>query len=519
MHLPAWPHPFHARKRRSHPPLSSPSHHSERQPPIEYRPPYSHVSVADFVDVPSQRFAERALSPTDNVKRPPSYDLFRAKQAARNNQKHSQTPSAVVTNPRHFGALPYVTAHPDNTGSTSDSASDSLDSTVYYIDNNSHVSALLAIINSATQPNHRHSLPNIPPSFQQSCTPHQSNISTSDKSVSSRPTDEPPSDETDLYEGHLEHARFQDASDDDHQLRSKERISERDEVSSTSITNFEPYSQSTHPLHNSQPLAAERRLRYSHLGHATSASSLLSDSSIRPASLSDVCTVRSVESSDGIFRAHSRCSSPLITPVESFYSVHEAFQKSRNLMCQNPVSPTKYTFKPPQTPSSPSVSPAHSRHTVPLFTAERHTEPISPKLSTPQVCQRKSYSFSSLSSHANSEPLTLAAIKKAVDIIDPRVVFSIAQSPSLAFATSGLFRKKRDSDETINSTSTEYYEDEYTRFIEKRHSLSPSRLIHHPKISMMMGHESWSLRGSKQKESESTLSIPESDDDYCPDGC
>ncbi|KAI0564661.1 hypothetical protein FGB62_24g230 [Gracilaria domingensis] len=509
--------------RRSRPHSFLPRRRRERQPepplpPPPSRPPelagsFAEVRVADFVDVPPNRFAAAALPRQDKLRRPPSYDFSKPPGAP---QRRARAPATVVTDPQYFGALPYP-APSDSSLHSSDSerSPHSIDSAVYVIDNSDHVSNLLSIVapSKHCEPSSSQLISKLSPAFRRSFR-----------------VDDLCSDDTDLFEGHLEHLRFEDAPSDHAVTASCPTTSEPDEPSSRSsrsVTNVQPvFCPSPNPhVSFDVPITPYVSPR------TESQCSLSSQSSIHAASLTDLCTIRSVESNDDLFRLHSRSQSPLITRVESSYSADNVLHSSRNLMCQNPASPTKYTFRPTYRHSSPHVSaaglslqepaslqePVSLPEPMSLFQAQRHTTPINPHTSNQQVCHRKSYSFSSLSSHTNSEPLTLAAFKKAVDIIDPRVVFSIAQSQSLAFAAAGLFRKKRDSEETFNSSSTEYYEDDYTRFLEKKHCLSPSRLIQHPYISKMINYDGWSLRSSKQDfRRDSSLSIPASDEDFFP---
>lgn len=113
------------------------------------------------------------------------------------------------------------------------------------------------------------------------------------------------------------------------------------------------------------------------------------------------------------------------------------------------------------------------------------------------------------------EQVTLAQVKGVVDGVDPRVVLNMASPPLLAVS---IFRKtaKRESDESARSSSTEYFEDEYTKFIEKKNG-SPLRLRGKPYLAKMIPSEAWGNKGPRLDcRSNSTVSVATSDDEYHP---
>lgn len=114
---------------------------------------------------------------------------------------------------------------------------------------------------------------------------------------------------------------------------------------------------------------------------------------------------------------------------------------------------------------------------------------------------------------------SFAAVKRVVDAIDPRMALEMAGGP-IPVATARIFRRgsaqKRTSDESNCSTATEYYEDEYTKFIEKK-ATSPLKMLAHPHFPRLMSSEG-RLRGVGRMEcrSNSTISMSTSDEEYSP---
>lgn len=98
---------------------------------------------------------------------------------------------------------------------------------------------------------------------------------------------------------------------------------------------------------------------------------------------------------------------------------------------------------------------------------------------------------------------------------------NVPMSPPLLAMS--IFRKgKRESNESARSsaasTSTEYYEDEYTKFIEKKATGSPLKIPGKPYLAKMMGNESWIGKSHRMEcnRSHSTVSVATSDDEYDP---
>ncbi|CAN8066454.1 unnamed protein product, partial [Agarophyton chilense] len=332
-----------------------------------------------FVDVPRSRFAAPTFPPSHKLRRPPSLRLSAAPKSP---------PPPIATDPRYFGALPYERASSSShtsPRSSSDTSSCSIDSNVYLIDNASHLSNLLTIVASSTSPCRRPTPPSPP-------RPSPSSPPASFRVV--RPSAPSAPSAHALHHQHLgpahshmaqpclERFRYQDApSDSDYTTRtcSPCRSSQCDQPSSTSITDLQPLFRPPSQCSLSQvrpptPPISPRTQSYS---SASSASSFRAPSP-------DVCTVTTLESNDHFFRAASRSHSPLITRVDSLYSANHLLHPNRNLMCHNPPSPTKYTFKPTYRHSSPHVSsPSLSlQQSTPLFDTQRHTAPINPPLSS-----------------------------------------------------------------------------------------------------------------------------------------
>lgn len=95
-------------------------------------------------------------------------------------------------------------------------------------------------------------------------------------------------------------------------------------------------------------------------------------------------------------------------------------------------------------------------------------------------------------------------------------------SGSLSLSPSRLFRKswtKRKSSESgLTSSSTEYYEDDYLKFMEGAclSSKPPLRLLPHPAFARLIGADGRALRSSRFDCSESSISVSTSDEEYRP---
>lgn len=108
---------------------------------------------------------------------------------------------------------------------------------------------------------------------------------------------------------------------------------------------------------------------------------------------------------------------------------------------------------------------------------------------------------------------SLGAVRDAVETIDAGVVLRMATPPAL-----GIFRRRRESEESVRTGSTEYWEDEYTRFIGRK-SVSPLRLRSpRPVLSKIVAQNGAeeSVVGRLECRSNSTVSVATSDDEYQP---
>lgn len=188
---------------------------------------------------------------------------------------------------------------------------------------------------------------------------------------------------------------------------------------------------------------------------------------------------------------------------------------------RNVPMPVKYTFKPlhktlAEAPSQPIQTRQNNtmfRILPKAYPQRMHTQT---KKCTIDGKFRQTSALSALSNNASTEPPTLNAVKRAVDGIDPRFVLNIAHTPPAAMSAVALFRRKRESNESHASSSTEYYQDDYTKFIEKK-PISPPRLLSHPYFSKLIGHDGWALKSSRMDFStNSTMSVSTSDEEYTP---
>lgn len=258
---------------------------------------------------------------------------------------------------------------------------------------------------------------------------------------------------------------------------------------------------------------------------ATELSSLISTSSFA-SSLAEIFSVRTSNSIDttslncmdvGDFGKHSQSPTTYVA-VKAAENLADERRRAglTSLLQKNTPAPVKYTFRPlhkvmkaaevnnnEQQPSSIEKSGITDNHE------------IMPMINTPP--RRSDESNRSNKSTKSVEPPTLAAVRSVVDKIDPRTAIGIvnAAPPGL-----GIFRRtnatKRLSDESDDSVRTQYYEDDYTKFIEKKTS---GHKLKYP-LSRMIATEGWSIRSLPSSRSDdrsaSPLSISTSDEYYNP---
>lgn len=159
----------------------------------------------------------------------------------------------------------------------------------------------------------------------------------------------------------------------------------------------------------------------------------------------------------------------------------------RVLMPSAAPSPIKVTFVPPR---------------VARGQAQKGEEDERERDAGKKVAERRRTSVVSPGSGEGND-VTLGGVMSVVDKVDPRMALGLASPVGMA-AMGILRRKKRASDESVRSSETEYYEDEYTRFIQKKsNSSSPLRLS-------LVGFG----RARLDSRTNSTLSVPTSDDEY-----
>lgn len=189
-----------------------------------------------------------------------------------------------------------------------------------------------------------------------------------------------------------------------------------------------------------------------------------------------------------------------------------------SLLQKNTPTPVKYTFRPlhkVMKTSGVDNTKNQSQTTSIQKSTTIDNHKIIPMIDTPP--RRSDESNKSNESTKSVEPPTLAAVRSVVDKIDPRTAIGIVNvaPPGLS-----IFRRmnapKRLSDESDDSVRTQYYEDDYTKFIEKKTS---SNKLKHP-LSRMITSEGWSIRSSHSSRSDersaSPLSISTSDEYYNP---
>lgn len=112
----------------------------------------------------------------------------------------------------------------------------------------------------------------------------------------------------------------------------------------------------------------------------------------------------------------------------------------------------------------------------------------------------------------------LMMVKAGVDSAEARAMVEGVNVPAMSLAPTRMFRKswiKRASNESNTTSSTEYYEDDYTKFIEKKPSAL--RLLPHPSFARLIGTDGRALRSSRMEcRSNSTISLSTSDEEYRP---
>lgn len=93
---------------------------------------------------------------------------------------------------------------------------------------------------------------------------------------------------------------------------------------------------------------------------------------------------------------------------------------------------------------------------------------------------------------------------------------SVSLSPSRLFRKS--WTKRKSSESGLTSSSTEYYEDDYLKFMEGScpSSRPPLRLLPHPAFARLIGADGRALRASRFDCSESSISVSTSDEEYRP---
>lgn len=116
--------------------------------------------------------------------------------------------------------------------------------------------------------------------------------------------------------------------------------------------------------------------------------------------------------------------------------------------------------------------------------------------------ERRRRNSASPSASRDGADVTLGTVMGVVEKVDPRTALGLTSPVGMA-AMGLLRRRKRPSDESTRSSETEYYEDEYTRFTQKKNSSSPLRLS-------LVGFGRIRL----ESRSNSTVSVATSDDEY-----
>lgn len=431
-------------------------------PPEREEPPpkpFLNINVADFISLPQGRFSavRDSLGPLDCVRRPPSYNFT-------NLPGMDIDDDDVVDNRMPERELSAAECYSPGRGIAQDFDSTDLPKDmgddVYMINDCSHIDNLLSIIAS------------------------QRSEQSSDYDISEKVKD-------------LLHRRGFSFDSDRESLEDMDDIDEVDDFPSF-------------------------------VRVQSMASSMISKSSSEDSTFPE--TLTEDESQEGTIGTSNTPSSPSVdstvpcvfVTVDTAGSLNERVSTNRGAkmlptFMRRPVpSPARYTFRPVvQTPS-------HRRDRREFSELKVVPKVVPQALVFDGVMKRRESSvLSAVSNRTGSEPPTLQAVKKIVDSVDPKAALSIANAPPLALATMGLFRKKRISNESADSTETEYYEDEYTKFIEKKTiPLSPLRLKPHPYLARMMGIDGWSLKTSRAEDrSCSPISVSTSDEEYIPRGC
>lgn len=271
---------------------------------------------------------------------------------------------------------------------------------------------------------------------------------------------------------------------------------------------------------------------------ATITSNVLSTSSVADTSLSELPTIASIDTADGTSESFSSVplvdeQDPVFQLVESSDCLIERKLSLPSFLKKKVPSPVKYTFRPlHKVPSNLIERPESNEITtiVPSKHPSRKTSDIIRHADAPSDSSSQEEKFS-------TESPTLNAVKSVVEKLDPHTAMGIVNMPPLALATVGFFKKKRDSEESIwsrksdasirrkresdestQSSNTEYYEDEYTKFISKKQNspLSPLRIRNHPYFAKIKSSEDGLKLTKSGFRRSSSVSVSTSDEEYAP---
>lgn len=482
--------PFLNRGRRASEPATNFVQHTENQL-LPLPKPYVNVRVLDFVTVPEGRLSapRNALGPVDLVRRPPAYDLITNSSRPLstqpvNQQKFNQCVLYGEPYPPPRSSVGVQAAVIPSTESSPKLKNYGVDhgrNRVFVMEDRSYAERLVNIVSSTCRSTASVSHLSLPKTDPEPGAPHQYESPYSDHSSDTISTDDAAA------------ARYTD------------------------------YFQETY-----------------------TSSTLLSTSSLHDSLLSDIFSSYSMQATTGTSHStttsstsHSPSQSQILCPVRH-PNTPERKRTLPTFMRKKVPSPVKYTFRPMLNASCTKTHP--DRPDTNSLTAFRlHSFP--PLNSNLQHSSFTSTESNPDNTHSTQSP-TLGAIKKLVDTIDPRLVLSMASPPPLSLPSVSLFRRKRASDETRSSRSTsrtnsrsstidlptskrpsmesrssntEYYEDDYTRFIEKKPMSPMSLRLRSPHIARMICHDSWQMRSSQEVHgSHSSLSLSTSDEEYVP---
>lgn len=224
----------------------------------------------------------------------------------------------------------------------------------------------------------------------------------------------------------------------------------------------------------------------------------------------------------GSQRTHSAGSSS--TGSDSPRSHPRGGRSRRTLINSTGLSPVKYTFRPPvparlkEVPSPAVTERCRDRHETGVPVVGVGVGPAVWPYRTRIQAAGAGASDRGVPAGPVTPPDMVAAFGGMEGLSR---MPNIPMSPPLLAMS--IFRKgKRESNESARSsaasTSTEYYEDEYTKFIEKKAAGSPLRIPGKPYLAKMMNNESWVGKSNPMEcnRSNSTVSVATSDDEYDP---